>query len=147
MDPTRPDYICKLHKEIYGLKQVLRAWFAQLSSWLINYSFIASQADPSLFILHHGDIHIYLLIYVDDIVITAPKPTVIDVLITDLSHFFLLKDLGKMSYFLGVEVDYTSTGLILSQWQYIKNLLLKSNMFTAKPISLHSYGNFTIITL
>lgn len=99
------------------------------------YGFLASQADPSLFFLHSQDVHLYLLIYVDDIVITASQLSVIDQLIRDLSHAFPVKDLGTLSYFLGVEVDHSSIGLFLSQRQYINDLLLKSNMLLAKPIS------------
>ncbi|KAF5465144.1 hypothetical protein F2P56_015175 [Juglans regia] len=135
VDPTHPTYICKLHKAIYGLKQAPRAWFAQLSSWLLDYGFNASRADPFLFILNHSNVHIYFLVYVDDIVITASLPSAIDSLILDLGRAFPVKDLGRLSYFLGIEVDYTSTGLMLSQRKYIKALFTRSNMLLAKPIS------------
>lgn len=59
-DLVHPNYVCQLHKAIYDLKQAPGAWFAQLTSWLIGYGFIASKADPSLFIFAHGDTCIYL---------------------------------------------------------------------------------------
>lgn len=79
--------------------------------------------------------HMFLLVYVDDVVITASTTTVIDTLIADLGSAFPMKDLGHLSYFLGVEVDHTHTGLLLSQCKYIHNLLLRSKMLHAKPIS------------
>lgn len=70
VDPSRPHYVYKLNKVIYGLKQAPRAWFSELIYWLITYSFFASIADPSLFIIHIDTLHMYILVYVDDMVIT-----------------------------------------------------------------------------
>lgn len=65
----------------------------------------------------------YFLIYVDDIVITSSKQLAITDLIHDLGLVFPVKDLGSQSSFLGIEVDYTTDGLVLSQRKYIKHLL------------------------
>jgi hypothetical protein len=74
---SHPDYVCKLNKAIYGLKQVPRAWYSRLSSKLLQLGFWASKADTSLFIFHRGSIQIFLLIYVDDsIVVSSSAPTV-----------------------------------------------------------------------
>lgn len=73
--------------------------------------------------------------YVDDIVITASTTDVVDTLIWDLKSAFPIKDFGQLSFFLGVEVDHTPTGLLLSQCKYIKDLLLKNNMHLAQPVS------------
>lgn len=123
-----------MKKAICGLKQAPWAWFAQLSSWPVGYGFTASKVDPSLFILTQGDIRIYLLVYVNDIVITLSHPSAIDKLITDLSNAFPIKDLGPLSYFLGLEIDYLSDGLLLTQRKYIKDLLIRSKMLQAKPM-------------
>lgn len=77
----------------------------------------------------------YLQVYVENIVVITSNPQVIDHLITNLSNAFPVKDLGSLSYFLGVEEDHTPTGLLLSQRKYIKNLLLKTNMLFAQPVS------------
>lgn len=153
IDPTRPNYIYKLNKTIYSLKWAPRAWFAQLSSWLLNYGFRASQANPSLFILNFSNTHIYLLVYANDIVVIAFNPQVSDRLITNLSNAFSVKDLGQLSYFLGVEVDHTPIDLLLCQKKCIKDLLLKSNMIFAKPqfplpwLPPSSYLNLTHLNL
>lgn len=110
-------------------------WYAQLSSWLLDYGFNSSKVDIFVFILHHADVHIYFHVYVDDIVIITSQKYAIDTLISDLSYAFPIKDLGKLSYFLGIEVDHTPASLLLSQRKYIKDLLIKSNMLFAKLIS------------
>jgi hypothetical protein len=74
----------------------------------------------------------YLLIYVDDIIIIASVPTTITELLQLLSVDFVVKDLGDLHYFLGVEVLLVKTSLILSQRRYILDLLKKTNMLEAK---------------
>ncbi|XP_041001680.1 uncharacterized mitochondrial protein AtMg00810-like [Juglans microcarpa x Juglans regia] len=68
-------------------------------------------------------------------VITSSKPEAITSLISALSNVFPVKDLGRLSYFLGLEIDYSTSGLFLSQRKYIKDLLIRSNMLHAKPMS------------
>ena len=76
----------------------------------------------------------FVLVYVDDIIITASSPTEITNLITTLRSSFALKDLGSLHHFLGIQVSRTSTGdMHLSQDQYIHELLQKTNMLHAKP--------------
>jgi histone deacetylase 1/2 len=69
--PHLPHHICKLDKALYGLKQASRAWFSKLSSKLLSPGFIASKADTSLFVYNKSGIHIFVLIYVDDIIVTS----------------------------------------------------------------------------
>lgn len=68
-------------------------------------------SDTSLFIHHHPTTPIYLIVYVDDIIITGPNSTHLDMFIKTFVHRFALKDLSDLSYFLGVEVMPTSHGL------------------------------------
>jgi hypothetical protein len=129
-----PDHVCLLHKSIYGLKQAPRAWFAKLSTCLISIGFICSKADSSLFIYRHGTILTFLLVYVDDVIITGNTPTFITSLIKRLNDEFALKDLRQLSYFLGLEVRYFPGGLIVSQTKYARDLLAKANMLEASKI-------------
>ena len=71
IDTDRPDYVCRLHKAVYGLKQAPRAWYMELRTFLLSLGFTNSLADTSLFALHYRGHHIYLLVYVDDILITG----------------------------------------------------------------------------
>jgi hypothetical protein len=132
--PQFPHHICKLHKALYGLKQAPRAWFSRLSDRLLELGFIGSHSDSSLFIRRtHLEIT-YVLIYVDDILITSSLPQGTDSLLQSLRADFAIKDLGPLHYFLGMEAISTSDGIILSQQRYILDLLRKSNMLEAKPV-------------
>ena len=133
--PQFPKQICKLKKALYGLKQSPRAWFSRLSSHLLALGFRGSGSDSSLFIYHSATVTIYFLIYVDDLIITASKPSAIDDLLCHLKTNFAIKDLGTLNFFLGVEVLPNSSSLVLSQKRYIVDLLRKTNMLKAKPVS------------
>jgi hypothetical protein len=133
IDKTHSHKVCKLNKAIYGLKQAPRAWYTRLSTFLLELGFHGSLVDTSLFVYLHGSIQIYMLVYVDDIIITGTHPNVISDIITKLQSEFPLKDLGPLSYFLGIQVTRDATGLHLCQTKYITELLHKTNMSGAKP--------------
>ncbi|GJY59130.1 putative RNA-directed DNA polymerase [Tanacetum coccineum] len=69
IDPQRPNHVCLLHKSLYGLKQAPRAWFERLSKALFDIGFKGSKTDPSLFIYSCGYTLLYILVYVDDIIV------------------------------------------------------------------------------
>jgi histone deacetylase 1/2 len=128
-----PHYVCKLDKAIYGLKQAPRAWYSRLSNKLISLGFVASKSDTSLFIYNRGGIMIYILIYVDDIIVTSNDPKAVTALLADLREDFALKDLGMLHYFLGIEVKEEQGGITLSQGKYAQDLLKRVGMADCKP--------------
>jgi hypothetical protein len=71
VDAARPDRVCWLNQSLYGLKQAPRAWYSRFASYLASIGFIEAKSDTSLFIYRHGDDTVYLLLYVDDIVLMA----------------------------------------------------------------------------
>ena len=113
VDPHHFSHVCLLQKSIYGLRQAPRAWFEKFSSHLLTVGFTASLADPSLFVYKSVSTVIYLLLYVDDIILTGSAPVAIQALIHDLAQAFELKDLGPLKYFLGLQVEYTDSGLLV----------------------------------
>ena len=78
IDSTHPNYVCKLNKSIYRLKQTPRAWFESFTSYLLHLEFTAFVVDFSLFIYKQHTVIAYLLLYVDDIVLTRNTPTYLD---------------------------------------------------------------------
>ena len=135
IDANHPDYVCRLHKAIYGLKQAPRAWFTRLSESLQALGFVESQVDYSLFTVHSHNIHLFVLIYVDDIIITGTHGDVIFMLIQKLKGEFAMKDLGPLHYFLGVQAFRDQNGLYLTQTKYISDILHRTKMVGAKPYS------------
>ncbi|KAF5475573.1 hypothetical protein F2P56_007367 [Juglans regia] len=133
--PEYPSHVCKLRKAIYGLKQAPRAWFSKLSNKLFSLGFQESKSDTSLFVYKNSSHVMFVLIYVDDIIVTGSDSNLISEFITALGTSFPVKHLGKLHYFLGIEICQNSQGLFLSQSKYILDLLQKTNMQNAKPVS------------
>ncbi|KAK1573578.1 hypothetical protein QYE76_018538 [Lolium multiflorum] len=128
-DPSYPGFLCRLDKALYGLKQAPRAWHARLSSVLAALGFTPSTADTSLFILRRSELTLYLLVYVDDIIVVSSSSAATDRLVHQLGKTFALKDLGPLHYFLGVEVHkLRGGGLLMSQRKYAFELLLKAGL-------------------
>jgi hypothetical protein len=68
-DKTKVNYVCKLVKALCGLKQAPRVWYSRMSSKLQNLGFVPSKAHKSLFLFNKGGVTIFVLIYVDDIIV------------------------------------------------------------------------------
>lgn len=92
--------VCRLHKALCGLKQGPHASFDKLKGTFLTNIFIYSKCDPSLFIYTHNSQIIYMLDYVDDIIITGTSSTLVHDIITRLHSNFALKQLGELDYFL-----------------------------------------------
>ena len=133
--PSFPHHVCKLKKTLYGLKQAPQAWFSRLSTRLIELGFHGSLSDTSLFIYKSSIYTMFILIYVDDIIITSSSFSAIDNLLLSLQTDFAIKDLGSLNYSLGIEVIRNTTGILLSQKWYILDLLKRTHMLDAKPMS------------
>lgn len=134
VDQDHPSYVCTLLKAIYGLKQAPRAWYHELRTFLLQSGFNNSHADTSLFVLTTSGHIIYILVYVDDLIITGDNNQLVDSFVNALAHRFSLKDLGSLSYFLGVEVVPNQHGILLSQQRYILDILARTKMIEAKPV-------------
>jgi len=131
--PSYPGHVCKLRKSLYGLKQALRAWYQRFGQHLLLLGFTCSKSDTSLFIFHRRDEYAYLLLYVDDIVLTASSDSLKIEIITALKREFEMTDLGALTYFLGISVKRTTTSMRLSQQKYAEDILKRANMAQCKP--------------
>jgi hypothetical protein len=96
---------------------------------------VETKSDTSLFIYHHGAETAYLLLYVDDIVLTASSESLLRRIITSLQQEFAMKDLGVLHHFLGVTVELYSAGLLLHQRQYTLDILEQAGMTDCNPCS------------
>jgi hypothetical protein len=134
-DKSNPSYVCKLDKAIYGLKQAPMAWYSRLSARLCPLGFVPSKSNTSLFIYNRLGIMMYMLIYIDDIIVASSSAKAVTALLKDLKDSFVLKDMGDLHYFLGIEVKRSRDSLVLTQEKYARDLLHRTNMSSCKPAS------------
>lgn len=125
--------LCRLNKSLYGLKHALRAWFSRFASYRMSIGFVEWKADISLFIYYHGTCTTFLLLYVDDIVLTASSDQLLHHIIQALQHEFSMTDMGQLHHFLGVSVARHRHGLHLSQRQYTLDILERAGLSDCKP--------------
>ena len=76
-----------------------------------------------------------VLLYVDDLVIGGADLTDVNRVKAQLSSMLVMKDLGNLHYFLGIEVIHTPSGLLLTQHHYALNMLLKLGMTACKSVA------------
>jgi hypothetical protein len=97
--------------------------------------FVEAKSNTSLFIFWHGADTVYLLLYVDDIVLIASSATLLQQTISALKREFVMKDLGPLHHFLGVFVQHQADGLFLTQRQFAHDILERAGMVDCKPVS------------
>ncbi|KAJ9700761.1 hypothetical protein PVL29_006195 [Vitis rotundifolia] len=138
--------VCRLRRSLYGLKQSPRAWFDRFSSVVQEFGMLRSTADHSVF-YHHNSLGqcIYLVVYVDDIVITGSDQDGIQKLKQHLFTHFQTKDLGKLKYFLGIEIAQSSSGVVLSQRKYALDILEETGMLDCKPVDTPMDPNVKLV--
>ena len=134
VDPAYPDYVCLLQKSLYGLKQAPRAWHQRFATYLRQLGFVPSESDHSLFVYKTSADTAYLLLYVDDIVLTASSSVLLQRITDRLHAEFAMTDLGALHHFLGVSITRSSDGLSLSQRQYALDLLQRAGMSDCHPV-------------
>ncbi|GJU97790.1 RNA-directed DNA polymerase, eukaryota [Tanacetum coccineum] len=133
VDSRYPHHVCRLQRSLYGLKQAPRAWFHRFVAYATRVGFSPSRCDSSLLIYRSGTDTTYLLIYVDDIVLTASSRALLHKIIFSLHKQFDMTDLGALNYFLRIFVTRDTTGMILSQKKYDTELLKRAHMLNYNP--------------
>lgn len=120
---------------LYDLKQAPLTWYQELGNHLISDDFTNSLADALLFILRSGHNFVYILIYVNNILITRNNNKLLQQTLDMFGTRFFVKDPTDLHYFLGIEAHRTASGLHLTQKKYILGLLTHCNMLNAKPVT------------
>jgi hypothetical protein len=137
IEPGKENFICKLKKSLYGLKQSPRQWYKKFDSFMIANGFKRSLYDSCVYIKFVDESPIYLLLYVDDMLIVVKSKIDIANLKAQLSSEFEMKDLGAAKKILGMEItrDRKSGLLFLSEHGYIQKVLRRFNMHDSKSVS------------
>ena len=117
----------QVENALYGLKQSPRAWFGRCENVKKEFGYKQSQGDHTLFIKHFdaGGVTA-LLIYVDDIIVTRNDEREKHDVKHRLEKEFKIKELGKLKYFLSIEVAYSTQGIFISQQKYVTDLLAET---------------------
>lgn len=146
-DESKPNLVCHLKKSLYGLKQAARSWNEEIKEILIEIGFHQSNADACLFSKRESDGWVYLLIYVDDMVVAAKSTSSIDRMKTAIQRRVDIKDLGDIQHYLGMEVTKDRNGVYhLCQSTYINQVARDFGLLESKaspvPIGVN-YGKAT----
>jgi hypothetical protein len=119
---------------LYGLKQAPRVWFDKFRTTLLRFSFVQSKYDSSLFFSMTSTGFVLLLVYVDDIVITGTDSLLINNLQHHLQDCFHMKDLGSLTYFLGLEVHSSTSSVFVHQHKYAQDLIGLAGLQDSSPV-------------
>ena len=133
-DSANPEFVCKLKRGLYGLKQSPRIWFERLANYLKVVSFKQSLAYASVFVMNAKNDIVIIVLYVDDLIMTSNNDDSICEIKKKLSPQFEMKDLGELKYFLCIEVVKCSNGLMFSQRKYMIDMLRQFGMQDCKSI-------------
>ena len=128
MTTSSPHDVCKLKHSLYGLKQAPRAWFEKFCNTFLDFNITQSQYDSSLFFHTSALGIVLLLVYVDDIIITGIDCGLITKLQQLLHATFHMKDLGHLTYFLGLEFHHRANGIFVNQHKYIQDLITLASL-------------------
>ena len=143
--------VCKLQKSLYGLKQSSQNWYSKLSTVFLSTDFKQSQADHSLFTRQTGSNILVVLVYVDDLLVIGNDLASIHHLQEFLSTKFQLKDLGKLKYFLGIEVARSAKGIFINQRKYILDILIGASQTGCRsastPMEQHLKSQLILVSL
>jgi hypothetical protein len=131
-----------LRKSLYGLKQAPRACYSRFAIYLTTLGFIEAKSNTLLFIFRRGSDTVYLLLYVDDIILTTCNTELLRHTISTLQREFTMKDLGPLHHFFGITVEHRPDRLFLHQRTYTLDILKRAVMADCKscttPVDLQA---------
>ena len=127
--------VCRLKKSIYGLKQASRQWYLKFHSVVTSYGFVENKVDQCIYCKVSGRKFIFLILYVDDILLASSDLGLLHETKRMLSNNFDMKDLGEASFVLGIEIhrNRSCRSLGLSQRAYVDRVLERFSMQLCKP--------------
>jgi hypothetical protein len=112
-DMSHPNYVCGLHKTLYGLKQASRGWHDKIAEYLVTIGFLMLDADHSLYVRKSDEGIVVIAIYVDDLIVGGDNEKEVEHVKSFLKQKFDVKDLGELKFFLGIEVIKMLEGIWL----------------------------------
>jgi phosphoribosyl-AMP cyclohydrolase len=134
----KKELVCKLKKSLYGLKQSPRMWYQKFDTYILGLGFVRSRVDHCVYSKKVGNHFIYVVLYVDDMLLVGNNMDVIKEVKSQLSSKFDMKDLGAANFIMGMEIkrDHANRKLWLNQRKYVETILQRFNMHGSKPIKV-----------
>jgi transposase InsO family protein len=129
------DYVWKLQKSLYGLKQAGRAWNKKMDAALIELGLRPTLSDSCVYVIRQGSSVLFLLVYVDDLLLVSNDMSQLESVKAALHSRFEMKDMGEAEFILGVQIrrDRAKRQLYLSQAEYVRTVLERFDMQDCKP--------------
>ncbi|GKA58450.1 putative ribonuclease H-like domain-containing protein [Tanacetum coccineum] len=123
-----PKKVYKVVKALYGLHQAPRAWYATLSTFLLNHGYRKGTIDKTLFLKKHKSDIILVQVYVDDIIFGSTKKAWCDEFEALMKGEFEMSAMGELTFFLGLQVQQRPGGIFISQNKYVKGIMQKFDL-------------------
>ncbi|GKD47167.1 retrovirus-related pol polyprotein from transposon TNT 1-94 [Tanacetum coccineum] len=136
VDHDNPSHVYKLKKALYGLKQAPRAWHDMLSSFLISQHFSKGAVDPTLFIRQAGNDLLLVHIYVDDIIFASTNTAMCNEFSNQMTTKFKMSMIGKMSFFLGLQISQSPRGIFINQSKYASEIVKKYGLLSTDSVDM-----------
>ena len=136
--------VCRLKKSLYGLKQSGRNWNKVLDEYLINDGFVRNPVDHCDYRKQIGDDLMVVVVWVDDLLLASNSTNMINQFKENMECKFRMKDLRKISYFLGIDFKQESGVIKMNQSRYIQKMLDRSAMSNCKPRSTPCEQNLKV---
>jgi hypothetical protein len=132
----KKELVCNLKNSLYGLKQSPRMWYQKFDTYMLGLGFTRSKEDHCVYFKLIGDNLIYLILYVDDMLLIGNNKEITQDVKNQLSSKFDMKDLSASNFILGMEIkrDRKKRKLWLNQRKYVETILHRFNMQECKPI-------------
>ncbi|KAG7553691.1 GAG-pre-integrase domain [Arabidopsis suecica] len=127
--------VYKLIKALYGLKQAPRAWYSKIEAYFSKEGFQRCEYEHTLFVkTEAGNKILIVSLYVDDLIYTGNDESLLQRFKSSMKKEFDMTDLGKMKYFLGVEVIQDADGIFIHQKKYAGEILERFNLLNANEV-------------
>nr|GEW65448.1 retrovirus-related Pol polyprotein from transposon TNT 1-94 [Tanacetum cinerariifolium] len=134
IDADHPSHVYKLKKALYGLKQAPRAWYDELSTFLFQNGFSKGTIDPTLFTRCFDDNILVVQVYVDDIIFGSTNTRYATLFSELMESRFEMSMMREMTFFLGLQVNQSPSGIFINQSNYVNEILKKYGLNTCDII-------------
>ena len=136
--------VCLLVKTLYGLKQSGREWNIELDKKLKQLGFTPLRSDPCAYVRRDGDNLEIITVWVDDLLLFATSEDLMNKMKSEIQSEWTVTDMGDPQKIIGIEITRSDDSIMISQQQYIENILRREGMLDANPVSMPMDPNIPI---